>query len=146
MLVWARVCFLAILVKDWSNLGNWCLETQNFDNFVLEMAKNWQSWLRNPKSWDFWRRIQSSQRYHFEFVGGTSLPEIQPRAPTPLLNLGKEYRVNTEWARNLFPLLRIHSMKNTGSNQMNQQLTDSQEIEGDLVIFACHLIRTENVS
>ena len=41
-LLWARVCFLAILVKEKSNFGYSCIETQNFGDFGLEKAKIWQ--------------------------------------------------------------------------------------------------------
>ena len=41
-LVWARVCFLTISVKEMSNFGNSCKETQLFSNFGPENAKIWQ--------------------------------------------------------------------------------------------------------
>ena len=39
-LVWARVCFLAILVKEMSNFGNSCKETQIFFKFWFIECKN----------------------------------------------------------------------------------------------------------
>ena len=38
----ARVCFLAIFVKEKSNFGNSCIETQNSGDLGLQRAKNWQ--------------------------------------------------------------------------------------------------------
>ena len=61
MLVRARACFLALLVKNRSNFPNWCPQTQTFDDCVLEKVKNWQFWLRN---FDMEFSI-SSQEYHF---------------------------------------------------------------------------------
>ena len=41
-LVWARVCFLAISVKEMSNFANSCEETQIFSNIGPENGKIWQ--------------------------------------------------------------------------------------------------------
>ena len=42
LLICASVCTLAILVKEMSNFGNSCIETEYFGDFGLEKAKNWQ--------------------------------------------------------------------------------------------------------
>ena len=44
-LVWARVCFLAILVKEISNFGNSCKETQIFFKFWSLESKNLASFV-----------------------------------------------------------------------------------------------------
>ena len=72
-----RVYFLASLVKEMSNFGNSCKETQIFFKFWSLECKNWSSQgYHFQKNW-------SSQRCHFETVGGTPLSEIQPRTPPP---------------------------------------------------------------
>ena len=40
ILAWSRVYVLEILVKERSNFGNFCVETQNFGDFGPEKAKN----------------------------------------------------------------------------------------------------------
>ena len=53
LLVWARVCFLAIFVKEKSNLANSRVETQNFGDLGLERVKIWQFLPRNANTWHF---------------------------------------------------------------------------------------------
>ena len=76
--MWARVCFSTILVKeksvkkpkilmflDWTRL--------KFDNFCQGNTNPWHLVVEFSVAIGI---IWSSERYHFETVGGTHLPEI----------------------------------------------------------------------
>ena len=69
-LVWARVYFLAILVKEMSNFGNSCKETQIFfEILVHRMQKLGKFCLENANSWHFDVEISLAKGIIFRKIG-----------------------------------------------------------------------------
>ena len=69
-LVWARVYFLAILVKEMSNFGNSCKETEIFFQILIHrMQKFGKFCLENANSWHFDVEISLAKGIFFRKIG-----------------------------------------------------------------------------